>query len=66
MKNFDDLTKVVRAQQQNQLALAAALEEIALWLDKNGGAAAARNVRDALSILDETQTKINLTLGKPL
>jgi hypothetical protein len=37
---------------ENQLAIAAAVEELALWVDQRGHAAVADSVRDTLSTLD--------------
>ena len=57
------LANLLRAQHQNQLALAAAVEEIAQWLETNGGSVTARNARDALAVLDDNQAQIEEALG---
>lgn len=49
------LADLLRRQHHNQLALGAAIEEIALWLETNGGSVTAKNARDALKTLDDTE-----------
>ncbi|WP_455923253.1 hypothetical protein [Pseudomonas putida] len=58
------LADLLRRQHQNQLALAAAVEEIALWLETNGGSVTASNARDALKTLDDTQAHISQALAR--
>ncbi|MCY1450063.1 hypothetical protein D9M71_668440 [compost metagenome] len=38
---------------ENQLAIAAAIEELALWLDEHGSPVVANNIRGALMTLDD-------------
>lgn len=52
------LQRLMVAQVQAHLALGAAIEELALWADQNGGAQAAQNARDALKALDESSELI--------
>jgi len=57
------LADLLRRQHHNQLALGAAVEEIALWLETNGGPVAAKNARDAIKALDDTQDQISQALA---
>ncbi|EIK94017.1 hypothetical protein PMM47T1_24024 [Pseudomonas sp. M47T1] len=50
------------AQVKSDLALGAAIEELALWAEQNGGAQAATNARDALTALDESSELIGYCL----
>jgi len=52
------LQRLMVAQVKSHLALGAAIEELALWAEQNGGAQAARNARDALSALDDSSELI--------
>lgn len=61
------LQKLMVAQVQAHHALGAAVEELALWAENNGGSEAAVNVRSALNSLDESSALIEAcleTLGK--
>lgn len=57
------LADLLRRQHHNQLALGAAVEEIALWLETNGGSVTAKKARDALRALDDTQDQIAKVLA---
>jgi len=50
------------AQVKAHHALGAAIEELAIWVEANGGIEAASNVRDALNGLDESSALIGSCL----
>lgn len=58
------LGRLARAQHQNQLALAAAIEELAAWVESKGGKFAAEHARNTLKTLDDTQAVIEHALAK--
>ncbi len=58
MTAIEMLQKLMVAQVKAHHALGAAIEELALWAENNGGSDAASNVRDALSGLDESSALI--------
>lgn len=58
MNAIQMLQKLMAAQIQAHHALGAAIEELAIWADENGGAQAASNVRDALEGLDKSSALI--------
>lgn len=58
MTAIDMLRQLMVAQVRAHHALGAAIEELALWAENNGGGQAAGNVRDALNGLDESSALI--------
>jgi hypothetical protein len=58
MTAVDMLRNLMTAQLQAQLALGAAIEELAIWARDNGGAEAAGHARDALGALDGTSALV--------
>lgn len=54
MNAAEALKQMVTAQVQAQLGLGAAIEELAIWVEANGGNVAASQARDALKVLDES------------
>jgi hypothetical protein len=59
MEDISLLASLLNRMNQNQLALGAAVEELAVWAEQNGSAAVASNVRGALDTLDRNQEFIN-------
>lgn len=64
MSGVDALKKIIEAQAQAQLALGAAIEELAVWVESNGGGQAASNARDALKALDVASVVIADSLSE--
>lgn len=62
MEDITLLASLLTRMNQNQLALGAAVEELAVWVEQRGGTDVASNVRGALATLDENLDFINLTL----
>jgi len=62
MTAIEMLRQLMAAQVQAHLALGAAIEELALWAESNGGALSARNARDALNGLDDSSARIGRCL----
>lgn len=62
MTAIEMLQKLMVAQVKAHHALGAAVEELALWAEDNGGYEAASNVRHALNGLDESSALIGSCL----
>lgn len=62
MTAVEMLRQLMVAQVQAHLALGAAIEELALWAEHNGGGPSARNARDALDSLDASSARIGRCL----
>ncbi|NWB49537.1 hypothetical protein [Pseudomonas gingeri] len=59
MTDQNPIVTVLKALNENQLALGAAIEEIALWLDARGSTEVVDNIRGALDALDRNLNTIN-------
>lgn len=62
MEDITLLASLLTRMNQNQLALGAAVEELAVWVEQRGSADVASNVRGALDTLDKNLDFINLAL----
>lgn len=62
MEDITLLASLLTCMNQNQLALGAAVEELAVWVEQRGSADVASNVRGALDTLDKNLDFINLAL----
>jgi hypothetical protein len=62
MEDISLLASLLSRMNQNQLALGAAVEELAVWVEQRGSADVASNVRGALDTLDRNLDFINLAL----
>lgn len=62
MEDLSLLASLLTRMNQNQLALGAAVEELAVWVEQRGSADVASNVRGALDTLDKNLEFINLAL----
>lgn len=62
MEDITLLASLLTRMNQNQLALGAAVEELAVWVEQRGSADVASNVRGALDTLDKNLEFINLAL----
>lgn len=62
MEDISLLASLLTRMNQNQLALGAAVEELAVWVEQRGSADVASNVRGALDTLDKNLEFINLAL----
>lgn len=47
------LTQIIARLDRNQMALQAALEEVAIWITQQGGDATGNNITNALQMLNE-------------
>lgn len=63
MPNSDLLPSLLSKINENQLALEAAIMELANWVERQGGAEIADNVRGALDAIDRNEEFIKLTLA---
>ena len=63
MPNSDLLPTLFSKFNENQVALGAAIMELAHWVERHGGVEATANVRGALEILDYNDEFIKLTLA---
>jgi hypothetical protein len=63
MPNSDLLPSLLFKINENQLALEAAIMELANWADQHGAADVAENVRGALGAIDRNEEFIKLTLA---
>ena len=63
MPNSDLLPTLFSKFNENQVALGAAIMELAQWVERHGGVEATVNVRGALEILDYNDEFIKLTLA---
>lgn len=62
MTAVEMLQKLLVAQVQAHRALGAAVEELALWAEEHGGLHAAKNARNALDGLDQSEALIGVCL----
>lgn len=62
MEDVSLLTSLLTRLNENQLALGAAVEELAVWVEQRGSTDVAENVRGALEILDQNAGFISLAL----
>ncbi|EIK96035.1 hypothetical protein PMM47T1_13785 [Pseudomonas sp. M47T1] len=62
MTAIEMLQKLMVAQVKSNLALGAAIEELAIWAEQNGGGDAAAKARDALDGLDAATEVIGYAL----
>ncbi|MFC6299585.1 hypothetical protein GNF76_22950 [Pseudomonas sp. CCM 7893] len=63
MQNLDLLPSLLSKMNENQLALEASIMELSSWVEQQGGAEVAENVRGALDTLDRNEEFIKLTLA---
>ncbi|ANJ58440.1 hypothetical protein PMA3_26055 [Pseudomonas silesiensis] len=63
MPNSDLLPSLLFKINQNQLALEAAIMELANWVDQRGSSDVADNVRGALDTISKNEQFINLSLA---
>jgi hypothetical protein len=63
MPNSDLLPSLLSKLNENQLALEASIMELSNWVEQQGGAEVAENVRGALDTLDRNEELIKLTLA---
>ncbi len=63
MQNLDLLPSLLSKLYENQLALEASIMELSNWVEQQGGAEVAENVRGALDTLDRNEEFIKLTLA---
>ncbi|WP_416739105.1 hypothetical protein ACM1ZW_19790 [Pseudomonas sp. NFX71] len=63
MPNLDLLPSLLFKINENQLALEAAILELSNWVEQQGGAEVADNVRGALEAIDRNEEFIKLTLA---
>ena len=63
MPNSDLLPSLLFKINQNQLALEAAIMELALWVEQRDSAEVAGNVRGALDTISKNEEFINLSLA---
>ncbi|WP_438301704.1 hypothetical protein [Pseudomonas sp. NMS19W] len=63
MSNSDLLPSLLFKINENQLALEAAIMELALWVEQRGSADVAENVREALAAIDRNEEFIKMTLA---
>lgn len=63
MPNSDLLPSLLSKINENQLALEAAIMELTNWVEQQGGAEIADNVRGALDAIDRNEEFIKLTLA---
>ncbi|MNE56156.1 hypothetical protein D3C76_895590 [compost metagenome] len=60
------LPSVLRALNDNQIAIAAAVEELAKWVEDRGSVRIGRHVRDCLDHLDRNQKSIDEGITKAI
>jgi hypothetical protein len=63
MPNSDLLPSLLYKLNENQLAIEAAILEISNWVEQNGSADVADNVRSALDVIDKNEEFIKITLA---
>jgi hypothetical protein len=63
MPNSDLLPSLLFKVNENQLALEAAIMELSNWVEQQGSAEVANNVRGALEAIDKNEEFIKLTLA---
>jgi hypothetical protein len=63
MSDSDLLPSLLFKINQNQVALEAAIMELALWVEQRGSAEVAGNVRGALDTISKNEQFINMTLA---
>ena len=62
MPNSDLLPSLLSKLNENQLALEAAIMELTNWVEQQGAAVVADNVRGALDTIDKNEEFIKMTL----
>lgn len=62
MRNLEMLPSLLKAFNDNQIALAAAIDEIADWAEDSGNLHLAAKVRTALKPIDDNLKQVLLTL----
>jgi len=63
MDDVSLLASLLKRMNENQLALAAAIEELSNWVEQRGSSEVAQNIRGALDTLDENSGFITLALA---
>ena len=63
MPNSDLLPSLLSKLNENQLALEAAIMELTNWVEQQGAAVIADNVRGALDTIDKNEEFIKMTLA---
>lgn len=63
MPNSDLLPSLLFKINQNQIALEAAIMELAIWVEQRGSSDVADNVRGALDTISKNEQFINLSLA---
>jgi hypothetical protein len=63
MSNADLLPSLLFKINQNQVALEAAIMELALWVDQRDSGEVGENVRGALATISKNEEFINMTLA---
>lgn len=63
MPNSDLLPSLLSKLNENHLALEAAIMELTLWVEQQGSAEVAENVRGAMATIDKNEEFIKLTLA---
>lgn len=63
MPNSDLMAPLLSKIHQNQLALEAAIMELSNWVEQQGSAEVADNVREALTVIDRNEEFIQMTLA---
>ena len=63
MDDVSLLASLLKRMNENQLALAAAIEELSNWVEQRGSLEVAQNIRGALDTLDENSAFITLALA---
>ncbi|CAG8871835.1 MULTISPECIES: hypothetical protein [Pseudomonas] len=63
MPNSDLLPSLLSKLNENQLALEAAIMELTNWVEQQGAAVVADNVRGALDTIDKNEEFIKMTLA---
>lgn len=63
MPNSDLLPSLLTKLNENQLALEAAIMELTNWVEQQGAAVVADNVRGALDTIDKNEEFIKMTLA---
>ncbi|MDO8707108.1 hypothetical protein [Pseudomonas sp.] len=62
MEDVSLLASLLTRINENQLALGAAVEELAVWVEQRGSTDVASNIRGALETLDQNEGFIKLAL----
>lgn len=64
MNNLTLIANMLIIQNQNQLALAAAVEELSNWIEQRGSVEVADNVRSTLVMLDKNLASFSMGITK--